>query len=97
MNGTVGKPSRLTFRNAVDGVAWQKQLRDEYAAAGAPNVDLNLKKSVVKPISRKQAQQVILKYEWLGTMASTSYHYGIFLACISRVFAALALRPVVQT
>lgn len=71
--------SRLTFRDAVDGIAWQKQLRDSYANDGAPaGVSLNLKRARVRPVSRKLATQIILKYEWLGTMAQTGIHYGIF-------------------
>jgi hypothetical protein len=31
----------------------------------------------VEPITRDEARRVILKYEWLGSMASTSLHYGI--------------------
>ena len=70
---------RLTFRDKATDVAWQKQLRDNYNADGVPPVPhLDLKRAVVKPVSRKLAEQIILKYEWLGTMASTNYHYGIF-------------------
>lgn len=32
----------------------------------------------MRRVSRKLAEQIILKYEWLGTMATTGYHYGIF-------------------
>ena len=71
--------SRLTFRDKCPGVAWQRQLRDHYVGEGVPNVPhLDLKRAVVKPVSRKLAEQIILKYEWLGSMAQTSHHYGIF-------------------
>lgn len=71
--------ARLTFRNAQQYSAWQKQLRDQYNAEGVPaGLDLDLKKAVVRPVSRRVAEQIILKYEWLGTMAPTVYHYGIF-------------------
>lgn len=69
---------RKTFRDAQGNVAWQKQLRDSHAHEGAPDTDLSLKKATIKPIRAKLAEQVILKYEWLGTMAATSLHYGIF-------------------
>lgn len=70
--------SRLTFRDANTDIAWQKQLRDRYLSEGAPEVDLSLKSAVVRPVSRKMAEHIILKYEWLGTMSPTRYHYGIF-------------------
>lgn len=38
----------------------------------------DLSQAKVRPISYRLAEQVILKYEWLGTMAKTQYHYGIF-------------------
>lgn len=70
---------RSTFRNAAGDVAWQKQLRDKYKTEGAPPVPhLNVSRAIIKPVSRKLAKQIILKYEWLGTMAATGYHYGIF-------------------
>jgi hypothetical protein len=73
--------SRSTFREVSgDGVAWQKQLRDQYLAEGTPAglEHLDLKRALVMPISRRMAEQVILKYEWLGTMAQTTHHYGLF-------------------
>ncbi len=70
--------SRLTFRDKAGTVCWQKQLRDKYLDEGAPSVDLSLKNAIVRRVSRKLAEQVIFKYEWLGTMAQTGYHYGIF-------------------
>lgn len=71
--------SRLTFREKCPAVCWQKQLRDRYAAEGTPPVPhLDVKRAVVRPVSRRLAEQVILKYEWLGTMAQTGHHFGIF-------------------
>jgi hypothetical protein len=70
---------RQTFRLPARDVAWQKQLRDRYAHEGTPPVPhLDLKRAEVRPVSRRLASQIILKYEWLGTMASTSHHYGLF-------------------
>ena len=77
MNGEIGQLSRLTFREKVN-VCWQKKLRDTYIGEGVPDVELSLGKSVVRRVSRRFAKQIILKYEWLGTMAATGYHYGIF-------------------
>jgi hypothetical protein len=70
--------TRRTFRPPQGSEAWQKQLRDSFAHEGGPAIDLTLKGAIVKPIRAKLAEQIILKYEWLGTMAATSLHYGIF-------------------
>lgn len=71
--------ARSTFREVSADVAWQRQLRDRYAAEGVPPVPhLDLKRAVVRPVSRRTAEQIILKYEWLGTMAKTSLHFGLF-------------------
>ena len=70
---------RSTFRDKCSGVAWQKQLRDRYLDEGVPPVPhLDLKRAQVRQISRNLAKQIIMKYEWLGTMSTTSLHYGIF-------------------
>lgn len=72
--------SRSTFRSAAGDVAWQRQLRDRHMAEGVPPVPhLDVKRAIVRPVSRRIAEQIILKYEWLGTMsAQTTRHYGIF-------------------
>lgn len=60
-------------------MAWQKQLRDQHLAEGVPPVPhLDLKHAEVRRVGRHLAEQVILKYEWLGTMAQTAFHYGLF-------------------
>ena len=79
MSGQSAQASRLTFRDAAGDVAWQRQLRDRYENEGVPPVPhLSVKRAIVRPVSRKLAEQIILKYEWLGTMAQTGWHYGIF-------------------
>jgi hypothetical protein len=71
--------SRSTLHSVCADVAWQKQLRDRYLAEGTPPVpDLDVKRAQVRRVGRHLAEQIILKYEWLGTMSSTSHHYGIF-------------------
>ena len=72
--------SRLTFRDKSADVCWQKTLRDSYSAEGVPPVPhLDVGRAIVKPTSRKIAESIILKYEWLGTMASgVNRFYGIF-------------------
>lgn len=72
--------SRLTFRDPAQEVAWQKQLRDRYLGEGIPPVPhLDLKRAEVRLVKRKLAEQIILKYEWLGTLPSGCTHFfGIF-------------------
>lgn len=78
MNGVIWAVSRLTFHSKVT-TCWQKQVRDKYSSEGLPPVPaLNTRKAIIRRVSRKLASQIILKYEWLGTMAPTGYHYGIF-------------------
>jgi hypothetical protein len=43
-----------------------------------PKEQLKVKRAIVKEISKEFAKTIILKYEWLGTMANTSHHFGIF-------------------
>ena len=70
---------RLTFRHAVADTAWQKQLRDRHNHEGVPPVPhLDVKRAQVRAVSRAMAEQIILKYEWLGTMSATGTHYGLF-------------------
>jgi hypothetical protein len=38
----------------------------------------DIKKATLRSISRKEAESIILVYEWLGTMGITQKHYGIF-------------------
>jgi len=46
------------------------------------NYNLNLKDATVQQVSKEIAKDIILKYEWLGTMSTTSHHYGIFFGDI---------------
>ena len=71
--------ARSTWRDkAGAGVAYQKAVRDQYLHEAVPKVDLTLKRARIRPITRAFAKQIILKYEWLGTMAGTNLHFGIF-------------------
>lgn len=54
----------------------EQKSNDRFGLFGPPNCDI--KKAELKEISREQASAVILDYEWLGTMGTTRYHYGIF-------------------
>lgn len=71
---------RATFREKQPDVCWQRRLRDARLGEGSPLPPeaLVLKRSVVRPISRRMAEQIIHQYEWLGTMATITLHYGIF-------------------
>lgn len=70
----------MTFRDKVtDGVCYQKRLRDSYLDEPAPVKNPDLKKARVRPVDRKTAERIILKYEWLGTLGTGAHHhYGIF-------------------
>lgn len=60
-------------------IAHQKLRRDGHLAEGTPAVPhLSVKRAHVRAVSRAVAKRIILKYEWLGTMAPTAAHYGIF-------------------
>lgn len=79
MIGQKGRMARLTFRRVRKDVCYQKEIRDSYLDEGSPDVDLNLKKAEIRRVSRKLAEQIIFKYEWLGTLPSfTQLYYGIF-------------------
>jgi hypothetical protein len=54
----------------------KEQLNDCGGLFGYPIADI--KKAVCCEISYETAKQIILKYEWLGTMGTTQYHYGIY-------------------
>jgi len=86
--------SRLTFRDKTE-VCWQRQLRDRFLEEGTPPVPhLDVKKAIVRQVSRRLTEQIILKYEWLGTMASTSLHYGIFFGAYCAGVACVAVNGV---
>jgi hypothetical protein len=70
---------RVPFRDPTGDVAYQRQLRDRYAGRPVPTVPhLDVGRAIVRPVSRKTAARIIFRYEWLGTMAHTSHHFGIF-------------------
>jgi hypothetical protein len=78
--------SRSTFRKKVTDEAWQYKIRvqkeNDWLKSGRykfwENIDLSLKKSIVREVERKTAEKIILEYEWLGDMAVTNKYYGIF-------------------
>ena len=64
------------------GKAHQRIIREKFSIVddgglfGIPRC--NIKDSVLREVSFGEAKRIILKYEWLGTMGTTQYHYGIF-------------------
>lgn len=92
MAGAPRKGSRSTFRKPAGEVAWQRQLRDRYEDEPPPPVELDLSAARVRPVSRSIAKSIILKYEWLGTMATTSLHYGIFFGIYCAGVTCVAVR-----
>ena len=59
----------------------EKEIEDAHNVFGKwwEDIDTDIKKAVVKPIERKQAQEVIEQYEWLGRMpAMVKYCFGIY-------------------
>tara|TARA_R110002051_G_scaffold301000_1_gene368583 strand:+ start:264 stop:1043 length:780 start_codon:yes stop_codon:yes gene_type:complete len=42
------------------------------------SIDLNISNSEVKAIDYQTAKKIILEYEWLGTMGTTQFHYGLY-------------------
>ncbi len=69
------------------GTAHQKIIRDKKAqedthnlfGAYWTNIDLNLKKAVVKEVDLVTASKIITEYEWMGCMAAVNFYaYGIY-------------------
>tara|TARA_R110002012_G_C11460261_1_gene592718 strand:- start:40 stop:789 length:750 start_codon:yes stop_codon:yes gene_type:complete len=68
------------------------------------NINRDIKNAKIKLITNKEAKEIILKYEWLGTMGtSTRFCYGIFfdgylggVACYGEL-GAIAFKGYTQT
>jgi hypothetical protein len=72
----------------IAGKAHQRLIREKYSDSqdlfDYPDSDISL--AELKEITYKQAETIILKYEWLGTMGTTQRHYGIFYnGCLAGV------------
>lgn len=71
-------------------IAHQRRIRDQHAARAAKEnlfadwwagLNLDLAKAEVREVSRLTAENIIIPYEWLGTMpAVVWYCYGIFFS-----------------
>lgn len=68
---------RITVGAACADVCWQRLIRDHHNSLPRPE-RADLASAVVQPVSRQTAAAVILRYEWLGTMAPTTHHYGVY-------------------
>ena len=72
----------MTVGNMDVGKAHQRKIREEMSVTdngglfGNPIADI--KTAELREIPYKQAETIILDYEWLGTMGTTQHHYGIF-------------------
>ena len=64
--------------------AYQKLIRDLHAQEPDPllpeklRLARSLSNATVREISHKTAQEIILKYEWLGNMGCTDYSFGLY-------------------
>jgi len=68
--------------------AWQKQIREKRRLENLDSdllgdwwseIDVDIKKAVVKEVSYQMAEKIIKDYEWLGCMPAIVWHcYGIF-------------------
>lgn len=72
--------SRSTYRERAGKKCYQRQVRERYEGEGEPPVPhKDVGKARVKRVGRDVAEQIIMKYEWLGTLPSGITHfYGIF-------------------
>jgi hypothetical protein len=64
--------------------AHQRLIRERHALESDPLIDekkalaASLKNAVVREIDRKTAKTIILKYEWLKTMGTTDFQFGLY-------------------
>lgn len=65
------------------GIAHQKIVRDKKSITdngglfGYP-INVNIKDAELREVDYNTAKKIIEDYEWLGTMGTTQYHYGIY-------------------
>jgi hypothetical protein len=55
----------------------QKQFTDSGGLFGYPS-NPDIKKALLRDVNYQTAKKIIEEYEWLGTMGTTQYHYGIY-------------------
>jgi hypothetical protein len=57
--------------------AHQREIREQLTITDPREVAHSLEGFVVQTISRHDARQIILRYEWLGTMGNSTYFVGL--------------------
>ncbi len=64
------------------GKCWQRIVRDRHNSEGSPlpTEELVIRGAQVRTVTNKFAARIIHRYEWLGTMAPSSDHFGIFFS-----------------
>ena len=60
--------------------AWQRQIREQKSELHGEYTEssTDLKSAIVRECPHAIAKQIILEYEWLGTMVSAKFYAGIF-------------------
>jgi len=64
--------------------AHQRLIRERHALEPDPLIEekraaaVSLKNAVVQEISKLEAKQIILEYEWLGNMGTTDFAFGLY-------------------
>ena len=64
--------------------AHQRLIRERHALEPDPLIEekraaaVSLKSAVVQEISKMEAKQIILEYEWLGNMGTTDFAFGLY-------------------
>ncbi len=81
---TNGGGSIPTFPIHFSQKAHQKIIREQHSCEPDPLIEekmflaMSLKNAVVRQIDRETAKTIILKYEWLGTMGTTDFQFGLY-------------------
>jgi hypothetical protein len=79
-----GGGSSPTFPLQYFVKAHQRVIREHHALESDPFIEekkvlaVSLKNAVVREIERKTAKTIILKYEWLKTMGTTDFQFGLY-------------------
>lgn len=71
---------KFNLKETTSAKAWQREIRErkekEYNRI-APT-ESKIEEAICRRITRKEAETIILEYEWLGTMGKGMFCYGIF-------------------
>lgn len=89
----------MSKNNRVVAHQYKIRLQKEVEERDKINFDyesLNLKNSIVKEITRKQCEEIINEYEWLGYLPKyTKHHFGLFFNVngVERLGGVVATQP----